>query len=56
MGKNKPAKTSVESLKHKAKRKTKYQHDVHIDPYLRWAGKKEEHNSFKIPTVSLHIR
>ena len=29
-------------------------HDLHIDPYLSWAG-KAEHTSFEVPTVSLHV-
>ena len=31
-----------------------YQYDPHLDPQLQWAG-KEEHTSFKVPTVSLHV-
>ena len=31
-----------------------YQHDPHIDPFLSWAGKKENH-SFDVNTVSLHV-
>jgi adenine-specific DNA-methyltransferase len=29
-------------------------YDPHLDPQLVWAGKKE-HNSFEVPTVSLHV-
>jgi adenine-specific DNA-methyltransferase len=29
-------------------------YDPHFDPQLVWAGKKE-HNSFEVPTVSLHV-
>lgn len=31
-----------------------YTHDKHIDPFLSWAG-KQEHLSFDVPTVSLHV-
>ena len=31
-----------------------FAHDPHIDPQLSWAG-KEEHTSFEVPTVSLHV-
>ena len=34
-------------------RKT-YAYDPHLDPQLQWAG-KEEHTSFDVPTVSLHV-
>ncbi len=34
--------------------KIKYQHDLHIDPQLNWAGKAEG-ISFEVPNVSLHI-
>ncbi len=34
-------------------RKT-YAYDLHLDPQLVWAGKKE-HTSFEVPTVSLHV-
>ena len=33
---------------------TEYFHDPHIDPHLSWCG-KEEHTSFEVPTVSLHV-
>ena len=36
-----------------AGRKT-YAYDPHLDPQLQWAG-KEEHTSFEVPTVSLHV-
>src|SRR6267143_704221 len=29
-------------------------YDLHLDPQLVWAGKKE-HTSFEVPTVSLHV-
>jgi adenine-specific DNA-methyltransferase len=29
-------------------------YDLHLDPQLVWAGKKE-HSSFEVPTVSLHV-
>lgn len=32
----------------------RYAYDPHLDPTLVWAG-KEEHASFDVPTVSLHI-
>lgn len=32
----------------------KYEYDLHLDPRLVWAGKKE-HTSLEVPTVSLHI-
>ncbi len=32
----------------------KYAYDPHLDPQLVWAG-KAEHNSFEVPTVSLHV-
>jgi len=35
-------------------KKKKYQYDPHLDPQLQWAG-KEEHTSFEVPTVSLHV-
>jgi adenine-specific DNA-methyltransferase len=35
------------------KRKS-YTYDPHLDPQLVWAG-KAEHESFKVPTVSLHV-
>ena len=31
-----------------------YKHDPHIDLQLIWTG-KEEHTSFEVPTVSLHV-
>ncbi|WP_249355626.1 DUF559 domain-containing protein [Chloracidobacterium aggregatum] len=31
-----------------------YTYDPHLDPQLRWAG-KDEHTSFEVPTVSLHV-
>ena len=31
-----------------------YNHDLHIDPCLSWAG-KSAHTSFEVPTVSLHV-
>jgi len=31
-----------------------YEHDLHIDPFLSWAG-KEENLSFEVNTVSLHV-
>jgi adenine-specific DNA-methyltransferase len=31
-----------------------YSYDPHIDPQLQWAG-KDEHLSFEVPTVSLHV-
>src|SRR5215218_1731013 len=31
-----------------------YAYDPHLDPQLIWAG-KEEHTSFEVPTVSLHV-
>ncbi|HVS87859.1 MAG TPA: site-specific DNA-methyltransferase [Candidatus Acidoferrum sp.] len=31
-----------------------YEYDLHLDPQLVWAGKKE-HTSFEVPTVSLHV-
>jgi len=31
-----------------------YAYDPHLDPQLMWAG-KAEHNSFNVPTVSLHV-
>ncbi len=31
-----------------------YAFDPHLDPQLQWAG-KEEHTSFEVPTVSLHV-
>ena len=34
--------------------KRKYKFDMHLDPQLQWAG-KEEHTSFEVPTVSLHV-
>lgn len=35
--------------------KTKtYAYDPHLDPQLQWAD-KEEHTSFEVPTVSLHV-
>jgi adenine-specific DNA-methyltransferase len=34
--------------------KNSYQYDPHLDPRLQWAG-KEEHTSFEVPTVSLHV-
>lgn len=36
------------------KSKKTYEYDPHLDPQLRWAGKKE-HTSFQVPTVSLHV-
>lgn len=29
-------------------------YDPHLEPQLVWAGKKE-HNSFEVPTISLHV-
>ncbi len=34
--------------------KTTYAYDPHLDPQLVWAG-KDEHTSFEVPTVSLHV-
>src|SRR5690606_35715133 len=34
--------------------KKKYSYDPHLDPQLQWAG-KNEHTSFEVPTVSLHV-
>lgn len=34
--------------------KRNYKFDMHLDPQLQWAG-KEEHTSFEVPTVSLHV-
>lgn len=34
--------------------KRTYAYDPHLDPQLQWAG-KEEHTSFEVPTVSLHV-
>ena len=34
--------------------KKTYAYDPHLDPQLQWAG-KEEHTSFEVPTVSLHV-
>ncbi|MDP3115466.1 MAG: site-specific DNA-methyltransferase [Candidatus Cloacimonadaceae bacterium] len=34
--------------------KKSYSYDPHIDPQLQWAG-KQEHLSFEVPTVSLHV-
>jgi adenine-specific DNA-methyltransferase len=34
--------------------KKAYAYDPHLDPKLIWAG-KEEHSSFEVPTVSLHV-
>jgi len=31
-----------------------YAYDPHLDPQLMWAG-KAEHQSFEVPTVSLHV-
>jgi adenine-specific DNA-methyltransferase len=36
------------------KPKQELDYDPHLDPQLVWAGKKE-HNSFEVPTVSLHV-
>ncbi|HEO1386416.1 TPA: site-specific DNA-methyltransferase, partial [Legionella pneumophila] len=33
---------------------TTYLYDPHLDPSLQWAG-KNEHTSFEVPTVSLHV-
>jgi adenine-specific DNA-methyltransferase len=32
----------------------RYSYDPHLDPQLVWAG-KQEHTSFEVPTVSLHV-
>ena len=34
--------------------KKNYEYDLHLDPQLQWAGKKEE-QSFDVDTVSLHV-
>ena len=35
-------------------KKKNYAYDPHLDPALQWAG-KEEHTSFEVDTVSLHV-
>ncbi len=34
--------------------KKTYNYDPHLDPALQWAG-KDEHTSFQVPSVSLHV-
>jgi adenine-specific DNA-methyltransferase len=36
------------------KSKQELDYDMHLDPQLVWAGKKE-HSSFEVPTISLHV-
>jgi len=51
---NPPVGLVSESTDPYAGEKTIYNYDPHLDPQLRWAG-KEEHASFEVPTVSLHV-
>src|SRR3989338_7557826 len=52
--KNNPPVGLVSSATDKLNGRTKYLHDPHIDPYLRWAGKKEG-TKFEVQNVSLNI-
>lgn len=52
--KNIPPVGLVSSATDKLDSKRPYQHDPHIDPYLSWAGKKED-TEFEVQNVSLHI-
>ncbi|MFA5857988.1 MAG: site-specific DNA-methyltransferase [Elusimicrobiota bacterium] len=51
---NNPPVGLVSSETDKLTGRTRYEHDPHIDPYLSWAGKKEN-SSFEVQNVSLHI-
>lgn len=51
---NNPQVGLVNTKTEKAETRKAYEHDPHLDPSLRWAGKAEKH-SFEVPTVSLHV-